>query len=101
MTQDARDQERKQAPQSAPQEGQKTEASGTGEQEDASHEKVSNGSVSHDNVSNEDLASVFLRETEVWLKKRLRTVRKFAEKAFTYYLTCLLRLHCFQGSSRW
>ncbi|MGO2009118.1 CDP-diacylglycerol--serine O-phosphatidyltransferase [Vreelandella alkaliphila] len=65
MTQDARDQERKQAPQSAPQEGQKTEASGTGEQEDASHEKVSNGSVSHDNVSNEDLASVFLRETEV------------------------------------
>lgn len=65
MTQNARDQERKQAPQSAPQEGQKTEASGTGEQEDASHEKVSNGSVSHDNVSNEDLASVFLRETEV------------------------------------
>ncbi|MDX1356895.1 MAG: CDP-diacylglycerol--serine O-phosphatidyltransferase, partial [Halomonas venusta] len=65
MTQDARDQERKQAPQSVPQEGQKIEESGTGEQEDASHEKLSNGSVSHGDISNEDLASVFLRETEV------------------------------------
>lgn len=50
MTQDARDQERKQTPQSASQEGQEAEGNDVGNQ---------------DSVSNEDLATVFLRETEV------------------------------------
>ncbi|WP_434983276.1 CDP-diacylglycerol--serine O-phosphatidyltransferase [Vreelandella zhaodongensis] len=50
MTQDARDQERKQTPQSASPEGQKAEDNDEGSQH---------------SVSNEDLATVFLRETEV------------------------------------